>query len=187
MKNPFPHILQTPAWGRAKRAASAAWTPFFFARARGASEFEAASSLPEPPAVESSVLILERDLGLGQRLHYVPRGPWVDWADAAASGAVLERVRDFGRERKALFTRLEPDAFERDFNEDLVTAAGFKRTPDYIQAKDTVKVPVDKGDDELLASFHHKHRYNIKLAEKRGLSVRSSTSSEISAGFTISS
>jgi peptidoglycan pentaglycine glycine transferase (the first glycine) len=121
------------------------------------------------------VLILERSLGLGQKLHYIPRGPWVDWADEAAVTATLDFIKSFARERRVLFTRIEPDAYEPDFAYTIVKGEGFLRTPDYIQAKDTVKVPINKGDEELLASFHHKHRYNIKLAEKRGLTVRSST------------
>ncbi len=175
MKNPFPHILQTPAWGRAKQAASPAWTPFFFVRRRGGAAFSAAETIDDPAAMESSVLVLERELGFGQRLHYVPRGPWVDWADAAAVGEALGFLREYGRERGVLFTRLEPDAYAAGFDESPLTSAGFRRTPDYIQARDTVKVRIDKNDDELIASFHHKHRYNIKLAEKRGLSARSST------------
>jgi peptidoglycan pentaglycine glycine transferase (the first glycine) len=175
MKNPFPHILQTAAWGRAKQAAAPSWTPFFFTRPRGAPGFTPAEALVDPAGVEASVLILERALGFGQRLHYVPRGPWVDWADAGAAGAALAFIRDLARKRKVLLTRFEPDAFAAGFNYELVTAEGFRRTPDYIQAKDTVKVPINKSDDELLASFHHKHRYNIRLAEKRGLSVRAST------------
>ncbi|MBN2353610.1 MAG: peptidoglycan bridge formation glycyltransferase FemA/FemB family protein [Spirochaetales bacterium] len=175
MKNSFPHILQTPAWGRAKRAASPAWTPFFFARPHGAAAFAPVETIGDPAAIESSVLVLERELGFRQRLHYVPRGPWVDWADAAAVGETLEFLREFGRERGILFTRLEPDAYALDFDGSRLANAGFRRTPDYIQAKDTVKVRIDKNDDELLGSFHHKHRYNIRLAEKRGLTVRSST------------
>ena len=183
MKQPFPHFLQTPAWGRAKQAAAPAWTPFFFVRDSGASVFRAADRFGDPAEHESCALILERSLGLGQKLHYIPRGPWVDWADETAVEATLSFIKNFARERKVLFTRMEPDALEGDFTYAPVRASGFTRTPDYIQAKDTVKVPIDKGDEELLASFHHKHRYNIKLAEKRGLAVRVSTDRRDAAVF----
>jgi peptidoglycan pentaglycine glycine transferase (the first glycine) len=182
MKNAYPHILQTPAWGRAKQAAAPAWTPFFFSRKPGG-DFSAGESFTGPAGHESAILILERNLGLGQKLHYVPRGPWVDWADTKAVGDMLGFIKGFARRRGALFVRLEPDVYEPDFNYEAMRAAGFSRTPDYIQAKDTVKVPIAKNDEELLASFHHKHRYNIRLAEKRGLSVRSSTDEKDAAAF----
>jgi hypothetical protein len=40
----------------------------------------------------------------------------------------------------------------------------------------TWRVRVDVGDDELLSAMHQKHRYNIRLAERRGIAVLPSTS-----------
>jgi lipid II:glycine glycyltransferase (peptidoglycan interpeptide bridge formation enzyme) len=175
MKKPFPHILQIPSWGRAKQKAAPSWRPFFFAQPKDSAEFKLMETLPDLAATEAAVLILERNLGMGQKLHYIPRGPWTDWQSAEAVHGTLSFIKDFARERKAMFVRIEPDAYVEEFNEQFVTSEGFHRTPDYIQAKDTVKIKIDGNDEELLASFHKKHRYNIKLAEKRGLTVRSST------------
>jgi lipid II:glycine glycyltransferase (peptidoglycan interpeptide bridge formation enzyme) len=183
MKKPFPHILQTPSWGRAKQEAISAWTPFFFVRRSGSPSFEQASAIGDLATLESAILILERRLRFKQKLHYIPRGPWVDWADREAVHGVLDFVKDFAKKRKALFVRLEPDVYDREFDYKLMKNEGFIQTPEYVQANDTVKVLIAKEDEELLDSFHKKHRYNIKLAEKRGCTVRTSTDQEDVAHF----
>ncbi|HEQ72541.1 MAG TPA: peptidoglycan bridge formation glycyltransferase FemA/FemB family protein [Spirochaetia bacterium] len=183
MKKPFPHILQTPAWGRAKQAAAPMWTPHFFTLARGASDMVRTDTFTDPPPFTAAVLVLERSLGFGQRLHYIPRGPWLDWDSPEAVVSVLSFLKQFARERGALFVRMEPDVYTDEFPYSAVAAAGFRQTPDYIQAKDTVKIDIAKSDDDLLASFHKKHRYNIRLAEKRGLTVRHSTKVRDTAAF----
>jgi len=176
MHNVFPHLLQTPAWGRAKCTAHPSWSWYLFVKPKQAGKFEQTQSLPNPSAIESSVLILERSLGLGQRLHYIPRGPYVDWRDRSAVEAVLGFIKDFARKKSVLMLRMEPDISEDEFDSAPVLAAGFRRVKDHIQPADTVRVPIQKSDDELMGGFHKKHRYNIKLAAKRGLTVRTSVS-----------
>lgn len=175
MKNNFPHILQTPAWGRAKTVAQPAWTWKLFVKLIGESEFSNVEDLADWSKVESSVLVLERDLPFGQKMQYVPRGPFIDWNNVDSVKSVLILLENEAKKSGVVFTRVEPDVFEPDFPYDLVKEMGFVRTDDFVQAQDTVKVEINKPDEELMASFHSKHRYNIRLAEKRGLTVRSST------------
>jgi peptidoglycan pentaglycine glycine transferase (the first glycine) len=183
MRKPYPHLLQTPSWGRAKCKAQPSWRRYFFtmpagAAASGTAGFRAAEAMADPSAVESSVLILERSLGWGQRLHYIPRGPYVDWQDEALADLTLRFIKEFARKRSVIMVRLEPDVPEPGFDYERMVRMGFRRTADHIQPKDTVRFPIRFADDELLAMFHKKHRYNIKLAGKRGLRVRTSASPE---------
>lgn len=48
----------------------------------------------------------------------------------------------------------------------------FRKAPVDIQPPDTVVLPIDQSDDELLAQMHKKWRYNIKLSSKKGVTVR---------------
>lgn len=183
MKPNFPHILQTPQWGVAKSSAQPVWTWHLFVKSSGERDWKNPQQIDDWSEIQSSVLILERSLGLGQKLHYIPRGPYVDWKDVNDVNSVLGKIKLFAKEQKALFTRFEPNEFEQNFPYDLVENAGFKRTPDFVQAKDTVKVDIDKTGEELMASFHKKHAYNIRLAQRRGLTVRSSTDSNDVSAF----
>jgi len=184
MKKDFPHILQTPWWGLAKQKAQPGWTAFFFIKKMGKDAFLLTS--PEPFKIEDlecACLVLERNLKFDLRLHYIPRGPWLDWSSTEQIKSCFEFLKDFASKRKAFFIRLEPDVYEGEIDEDLLQILGFKRTPSYIQAKDTVKVELNKTEEDLLSSFHPKHRYNIKLAQKRGLKVRCSNDVEDVKGF----
>lgn len=178
MKAKYPHILQTPSWGRAKSKAQPAWQWFFFAKLKGDDGWDELENVENWSEAQSSVLILERELGMGQKLHYIPRGPYVDWENNDEVEEVLDLVKNFAVEQGVLFTRFEPNVYEQDFAYELVKKVGFRRTEDFVQAKDTVKVAIDMPDEELMQSFHKKHRYNIRLAQKRGLTVRSSTDPE---------
>lgn len=55
------------------------------------------------------------------------------------------------------------------------------RAPVAVQPPDTVLLPLAPGEEELLASMKSKWRYNIRLAEKKGVSVRAYHASD--SGF----
>lgn len=190
MKSRYPHILQTPAWGRAKRAAQPAWTARFFVKFSKSSGWEEYSiseiddnsdlkkRIYDWENVHSSVLILERELGLGQKMHYVPRGPYVDWSNEEDVMDVFDLMKNEAKKASVVFTRMEPNEYQQNYKYIWTDNAGYRKTKDFVQAFDTVTVEIDKPDEELMASFHKKHAYNIRLAGRRGLVVHSSTNPE---------
>lgn len=97
----------------------------------------------------------------GLRLASVRRGPVPATADAVADLVRWARASGMAR------LRVEPEA-PAPFGETL-RRAGWERAP----AADPVDTSVValRSPDELLASFHTKHRYNIRLAERRGVVV----------------
>jgi len=183
MRKPYPHLLQTPEWGKAKVKALPVWKWYLYVKLLGGTEYAQCEALGDLSRIESSVLILERNFGIGQRIHYIPRGPYVDWQNTKALKEMLNFILSFAVKKSVLFTRFEPDITKELFDYKLVTALGFKPVHDHIQPQDTVSIPIQQSDQELLAMFHKKHRYNIKLAVKRGLTVRTSTNPEDIAVF----
>lgn len=199
MKPKYPHILQTLQWGMAKCSAQPSWSGKLWVKFIDSADWDELETLDHPipqaghpsydrfdkltaskegkfdwSQVKSSVLILERNLPFGQKMQYIPRGPFVDWSNSKNVKEVLAFIKGEAEKSNVLFTRFEPNAFEPDFPYDLVKEMGFVQTNDFVQAHDTVKIEIDKNDEELMDSFHSKHRYNIRLAQKRGLTVRSS-------------
>jgi peptidoglycan pentaglycine glycine transferase (the first glycine) len=174
MRKSYPHLLQTPEWGNAKTKALPFWKWYLFAKPQVNSEYIRCENLVDLEKIESSVLILERRLSLGQRIHYIPRGPYVDWQNPEAVKNILNFIKKYALKKAVLFTRFEPDITKDLFDNKLAAELGFKQVQDHIQPHDTVKFPIQQSDQALLSMFHKKHRYNIKLAVKRGLSVRTS-------------
>jgi len=145
---PEAHLLQSAAWGETKAAFG--WQP---ARVCAGS---------------TGAQILFRRLPLGFTIAYLPRGPiGLDWA------GLWPEVHALCRRMRAIFLKVEPDLWEPD-------APAMDRMPgfipaDPIQPRSTVLISLDGGEEYWLARMKQKTRYNIRLAERKGVQVREST------------
>lgn len=60
---------------------------------------------------------------------------------------------------------------ENNQSQELLNKNGFFISKKQLQTKATVIIDVQRSDEELLASFHKKTRYNIGLSERNGVTV----------------
>ncbi|MHB8903936.1 MAG: lipid II:glycine glycyltransferase FemX, partial [Patescibacteria group bacterium] len=97
---------------------------------------------------------------------YAPRGP---------IGSVQAReflFKEFNQKNSgALFLRFEP--LEFDGQELTGTKFFFRKTIDLQPAK-TLILDLKQSEEELLKAMHQKTRYNIRLAEKKGIIIKES-------------
>ena len=152
------HLLQSWAWGELKRHFG--WTPVRI-RAAGA-----------------GAQVLFRQLPLGLTIGYVPKGPLVDWADEAQGRAILAALHAEARRRRAIFLKVEPDLWavhgdrpNLQVANDCLQQAGFNRA-DSIQPRSSILVDIRGDETAMLAAMKQKTRYNIRLAQKKGVAVR---------------
>ncbi|UTC67932.1 MULTISPECIES: peptidoglycan bridge formation glycyltransferase FemA/FemB family protein [unclassified Treponema] len=100
----------------------------------------------------------------------------------------LEALKKAGKKHNAVFIKIEPDIFkpvsetESSTETSLLPGNFFEEKINFL-LKNGAKIGkpffekynfllnIEKTEDELLASFHSKTRYNIRLAEKKGVSV----------------
>ena len=94
----------------------------------------------------------------GVREAYVPRGPVPATAEAVA------QLTEWARERKVARLRIEPDAPPE--LGDALTSHGLKPTAP-VQPAHSVILDL-KPPDELLKTFRHGRRYNIRAGMRRG-------------------
>lgn len=92
---------------------------------------------------------------------YVPRGP------VAAGGAALKALVSWARERRLARLRVEPEAGVERGPE--LRALGFQPAP-FVQPQHTLIVPLAEPD-QMLGTFKRGTRYNIRLAERGGITV----------------
>lgn len=95
------------------------------------------------------------------RRAYVPRGP------VPATRAALEALAAWAAGKGLASLRVEPDAGPELGGE--LRELGF-RPARAREPRHTLIVPL-AAPEAMLASFKNKHRYNIRLAEKRGVTV----------------
>ncbi len=117
---------------------------------------------------------------LGQSYWYVPRGPVVDEIKDKNEkikmlSEALAKIVERAREAEALFVRVEPPFTFADMGESL---HGFKQTKPQ-QPADTLHLDLSLDEANLLSSMHEKTRYNIRLAQKKGVTVRRGTSDDL--------
>ncbi len=146
--HPESHLLQTPEWGELK--SSFGWYAH--------------------PVIqgESGAQVLFRTLPLGLKLAYIPLGPTGKWLPD-----LLPALDALCKSEGAFLLKVEPDhPWEDEIAEDLKNA-GFQNSGQTIQPPSTILVDLQQDEDEILARMKQKTRYNIRLAGRKGVTVRS--------------
>jgi lipid II:glycine glycyltransferase (peptidoglycan interpeptide bridge formation enzyme) len=132
------------------------------------------------PIAGAQVLYRRLPAGLGQ-LAYVPRGPVVDWADEAQVSALLETIERVARPRGAIALTIEPELSDAAMHSNRLLALGFSPAPVTIQPPRTIVVDLAGDEDAILAAMKSKTRYNIRLAGRRGVTVREANEQDLPA------
>jgi len=146
-----PHILQTAEWGELKRAFG--W------------------DVERLITGDWGIQILFRKLPLGFTVAYAPK-PVFSNQLSVISEQFWREVDEVCRKKRAVFLKIEPDCWETDCalntgHWSLVTS------PHNIQPPRTIVVSLEGSEDEILGRMKQKCRYNARLAEKKGVTVRS--------------
>lgn len=167
--HPQAHVLQTTPWGELKAAFG--WQAGRVALAG------------EDGSLVAGAQLLYRRLpgGLGC-LAYVPRGPLLDWDDAATVTALKAALAAAARARHAVALTVEPDLPDGPRYRQLLAAQGFVPSPlGSIQPRRTLVVDISGDEETILAAMISKTRYNVGLAMRKGVTVRPATASDLPA------
>jgi lipid II:glycine glycyltransferase (peptidoglycan interpeptide bridge formation enzyme) len=153
--HPEAHLLQTPAWGKLK--SHFGWKAYWVQEG------------------ESGAQVLIRKLPLGFSFAYIPKGPLgQDWPTLWPSVDAL-----CSREW-AIFLKVEPDSFvSTDHNFLRNCLPGFRTSAHAIQPPRTILVDLNGGEESVLSRMRQKARYNVRLAEKKGVIVRQSDDTDL--------
>lgn len=178
---PLAHLLQTWEWSQVKAKYGWQAMPFVWQAATG-----------KPVA---AAMVLKRRFPVGgfakkMCVLYVPKGPLMDWEDAALRVHVQDDLTAFAKRQGAIFIKIDPDvplgtgvpgAEEAvEFSVGQVVRSelerrGWKYSQDQIQFRNTVLIDLTPSEDEMLRRMKQKTRYNIRLAQKKGVTARAGT------------
>lgn len=123
----------------------------------------------------AAATLVKQPLGGGYFYWYAPRGPIISQTVGAGRGAIEDflflAIKKI--DKKCLFLRLEP----------AVKLAGEKfllqKTVDLQPAK-TLLLDLASSEADLLSAMSQKTRYNLRLAEKKGVKIRVGTAADFS-------
>jgi lipid II:glycine glycyltransferase (peptidoglycan interpeptide bridge formation enzyme) len=173
---PNSHLLQSWAWGEFK--ANYGW--------------QARRLVWDTAAGPAAAQVLTRGwLGV-LRVSYVPKGPLLDWQNTAQRVQVLDALQAIARREHAIFVKIDPDVavstgqpgserpsvVGQKLQADL-SRRGWRFSRDQIQFRNTVRLDLTPSAEMVLAGMKPKTRYNVRLAERKGVRVRAGTAADL--------
>jgi ubiquinone/menaquinone biosynthesis methyltransferase len=156
---PNPQLLQSWEWGDIRRGTG--WSPRRLVFERDGAAVAAASVLRRPIPYT----------GLG--ISYCPKGPILDYADAALFAETLRLLADDARRQRSIVLKVEPEVEAGAFGaERVLRGAGYVPAPERVQSNSTVLVDVRADDAGLMKPMGQTWRRYIRKAVRDGVSVR---------------
>jgi lipid II:glycine glycyltransferase (peptidoglycan interpeptide bridge formation enzyme) len=154
---------------------SSAWADFQATSGSAALRY----GLDDNGRLRAALSMFRKPLFLSYGYLYCPR---VDLSalDAVQEEYLFNAIASIAKENKCLFLRIEPVCKFSGLaskQENANPEFQIRRSID-IQASQTSIISLSGSEEEILGRMHQKTRYNIRLAMKKGVSVRSGTGSD---------
>ncbi|MGE4282573.1 MAG: lipid II:glycine glycyltransferase FemX [Clostridia bacterium] len=127
--------------------------------------------------IKGSMSMLIRKIPLFKyTIMYSPRGPVCDIHDKETFRALLDGAKQLAKKHNSYVLKIDPDVEKEDeqFGE-IVRELGFNvknasKNFEGIQPRFVFRLDIkDKTEEEVMTEFHNKTRYNIRLAERKGV------------------
>ena len=135
--------------------------------------------------IRSSIALHSRRVRFtGKKLYYAPRGPV--WRSLADFRDIMEAAKMFCAQNGGYLLRIDPPVPSCDglfIQSALELGIQFDFRDDYsaFQPRNVYQLPLVENKEDLFQRFHSKTRYNIRLAQRRGVRVRRCGASELAA------
>ena len=183
---PGAHFLQTKEWAEVK--AEVGW--------RGE---QISLHSPDGTVTAAAQLLIRRwrpfHVGPSIQIGYVPRGPLADWNDPDIRVRMLAEMEKVARKNKLVFVKIDPEiqvssepSLSQDRNQTstaeavihLLRERKWKYSLEQVQFKNTMILNLNGDEASWLARMKQKTRYNLRLAQKNGVTVRKATLEDLS-------
>lgn len=147
--DPLHHPLQSKEWG----------------------EFREATGI-KVVATDSLLLTIHPVPHTPFTIGYYPKGPM-------PTSSMINELKRVGKENNCIFIQIEPEVEGSKNYEARIRNLGLIPATHPLFTRYTFVLDLTQSEDELLKGMHQKTRYNIRLAEKKGVTVKEETSDEM--------
>lgn len=144
--HPLSSIHQTSAWGRFR---GKYWIIV----------------LESDDKIIGGSMIIHQELPKGYCWLYAARGPLIQNDQFST---LLEGLKPLAKKENAVFLRIDPPISES------VKIPEFCETHSGFQPEDTLVIDLTQPEEEILKQMKQKGRYNVRLAEKKGVKIHES-------------
>ena len=166
LKNEAKHFLQSWAWGE-------------FQTNLGNKVWHLA--VENNDQIVNQLQVLKLSLGFGWSILYAPKGNLVNKhlsaSDQQASAKILvSEIKKISKGEKVILFRMDPHIPTTDkVSGSIYRSLKFKPSTKNIQPKHSLVLSINHSPQTLLEHMKQKTRYNIRLAEKKGVQVKLAT------------
>jgi lipid II:glycine glycyltransferase (peptidoglycan interpeptide bridge formation enzyme) len=198
---PDPHILQSWEWAQVKNEFGWVPIPMIWLEDGGMIRFTGEELVDNRllGRISAAAMILKRSIQLAGipaplSVLYVPKGPLLDWNDSQLRARVLKNLFELARQQRAIFIKIDPDvqmgsgvtgepgAVENPTGYQIAAElqnSGWRFSEEQVQFRNTVLLDINLDEEQLLARMKQKTRYNLRLAERKGVTVRAGTETDL--------
>ena len=162
------HLLQSWVWGELK--SHFGWLPIRLAAV-------------DQGHIVAAAQMLFRRFPLGPvTTAYMPRGPMLSQTLSLGSPdlELMQAVRAASKRQHAVTLKLEPEWPDTDLARQWMSTQRFVASEWTVQPRRTVLVDLRPDENDILAQMKPKTRYNIRLAERKGIVISRGTAEDLS-------
>ena len=137
--------------------------------------------------INGSLMVLVRKIPFFGNIMYSARGPVCDIHNIEVLRQITEGAKELAKKYNAIVLRIEPDIKSNDTDfRNIMLELGYsikddaKNFRDEIQPRYVFRLDTkNKTEDEIFKNFHQKTRYNVRLATKKGVTVKEGTREDL--------
>ena len=141
----------------------------------------------ENKKIIGSLTVWVRKIPIFGNIMYSPRGPVCDVHNIEVLKQLTDGAKKLAEKYKAIVLRIEPDIKSDDEKfKNLMLELGYqikddaKNFREEIQPRYVFRLDTKgKTEDEIFKGFHQKTRYNVRLATKKGVTVKEGTKEDL--------
>lgn len=148
-QHPEANFLQSPSWGRAN-------------------ELIGHKVIVERFSDVGWCLMIIKNARRGRYLE-IPGGPLIDWGDEALARRLFTKIKKIAKTEKCVFVRIRPQLLAKEAEK--LCHLGLKKAPMHLHAEHTIFLDLTQTEEELLADMRRQTRYEVRRADKLGITV----------------
>jgi peptidoglycan pentaglycine glycine transferase (the first glycine) len=161
------HHLQSSLWGQLK--AKFGWEVIRIL-------------VEEENQIVGGAQILTRQLPIWGGMGYISKGPVVAPGRADVMKRLFDYIEQTAQDRRMIILSIQPSADDYIYMQSLQECQ-FQPSSFYIVPNTTVLVDLRQSDDEILAQMRKSTRYSVRLASRKGITVREGNETDLHLFF----
>lgn len=126
-------------------------------------------------------VVIRHKMPKGYCWFYGSRGPLLDYENLSKEeineqiSLLLEEITKLAKKEHSIFLRFDPPILAETSRHTSLLFKNFRKIKEGFYPQDTLVLDLTKSEEELLSEMKPKGRYNIKLAEKKGVKIEKYT------------